>query len=177
MKTYFSAAILVCALWLHSSTSLGQAVPDSSLVAAPRVNHKFAVGIRFSTFSDKENSLSGKYFLTPKSALHLTIGQYAGRPTSLSTTMLYERYRSLFHSTQLRCFYGLGLNVTTAESRRDFRLDDISFHVAGSLGAEYSFKKLPLAFGVDGRQLLLLRQGDYNLSSANIAVSAHYLFK
>lgn len=168
---------LIAALWLSLGNAYSQIKSDTVNLASTPVNHKFAVGVRFSTFSDKENSLSGKYFLTPTSALHLTIGKYVAGSGRLSTTLIYERYHSLFHTKQLRYLYGIGLNAHGAETGREFRLEDIRIYAAVTLGAEYSFKTLPLSISVDGRQLVWLRQSSDPTGSANIAISVHYLFK
>lgn len=165
-------------LWLSLSTAYGQTVSDSAMTTSGRAPYKFAVGARVATFGDDEISLSGKYFLSPKSALHLTVGRVRGGSESPSIAGFYERYRPLFRSEGLRYFYGVGLNAFFPKIQGETKLRNAITYAGATLGVDYAFKVFPLNFGVDFRQMFGLGQHTATLAeSHNLAVSAHYRFK
>lgn len=178
MNAVALTTISIASLWLPLGVAYGQAIPDSVAFTPSRAKYKFAAGLRFSTFGDKENSLSGKYFFTSRSALHLTTGWFVDGSRNISITALYERYRSLFKSKSLQYLYGAGLNAYFPEVRNETRLSNAKFYAGVTLGAQYIVGTLPLTIGVDFQQMFSLSQYSSKLlESHNLAVSAHYLFK
>lgn len=178
MRAVALTTISIASLWLSLGVAYGQAIPNSVAVTPSRASYKFAAGLRFSTFGHKESSLSGKYFLTSKAALHLTIGRFVDGPKNLSVTALYERYHPLFQLKNLQYLYGAGLSASFPKVLGETRLSNAETYAGVTLGVEYTVGALPLAIGVDFRQMFALSQYSSTLiESHNLAVSAHYLFK
>lgn len=163
-------------LWLPLGIAHSQAVGDSIGKPSAMARQRHAIGVRYSTFGDTEISLSGRYFLRPQSALHLTVGREIGDGESPSVAAFHERYRPLFRSKHLRYLYGAGLSVAFPKIREERRWRDASPYAGVTLGADYLFNSFPLAIGLDFRQLFRLKQAS-STESHNLAVSAHYLFK
>ena len=174
-STLACTAIVVISTWLFSATAHGQATPDSVAMIANIIPHKFNLGLRYSTFSETEISLSGRYFLRPQSALHLTAGREIGGGGSQSIAVFYERHRPLFRSKHLRYLYGAGFSISFPKIRGERKWSDASPYAGVTLGAEYVFNAFPLAIGLDFRQLFRLEQAS-STESHNLAVSAHYIF-
>jgi hypothetical protein len=178
MRHSILATGILTFLWLVSGAAYCQTIADSTNKPSVTARHQYAVGIRYSTFGDRESSLSGKYFFRPQSALHLTVGKFEGGLNSPSVAVFYERYHSLFRSEHLRYLYSVGMNAIFPSVRGETRLDNTDFFAGVTVGVEYLIRPIPVAIGVDFRQMFLLNQSySRPVENHNLAISAHYYFK
>lgn len=178
MRTLLIFSSVVVFSWLSLGSTYGQTSPDSVTTSVGKTNYRFALGVRKSVTGDNETSLSGKYFLTPNAALHLTGGRVIG-PGRSAISVAYERYHSLWHSARFRYFYGAGLSTVNFHSDTESISSRTRLYGNALLGIEYTCKTIPLAFSADGRILFRgLRPADWKKESVqNIGVSVHYLLK
>jgi hypothetical protein len=181
MRSFLFVPSFLLVSWLSLTTTYGQTIPDSLAhsSAAGRSSYKFAFGIRQAVNGDSETSLSGKYFLTPRAALHLTAGRVIG-PGRSAVSLSYERHHRFFTSARFRYLYGAGVSLVAIRSTRDSGVPNTwSTRLYGNalLGLEYTCKSWPLAVSADGRLLVRADEPTQRRreSVANIALSAHYL--
>ena len=179
MRTLKTLLILTLP-WLFAVNAYGQEATISTVTPSDGRDYKFAMGLRYSVGKESEISVSGKYFFTPKSALHLTAGRLVSdRRNTISLS--YERYHSLLHSANFQFFYGAGLSSLIGKDVNEL-ITHSSWRIYGNAtaGIRYQCKSLPLAFSVDGKKVFPLSGGFRpfdNNSMSNFALSAHYLIK
>lgn len=172
---------LLLSVWLPINTAYCQTATDTINTAQPNPVYRFAVGVRKSVNGDDEISFSGKYFLTQKAVLHMTVGQLYG-PGCAAVSISYERYHSLFHSARFQYTYGIGVSTLIFDGNVEsiFRSDSrVRLYGNAIVGLNYTCRSLPLAMSIDGRVLARgFRTSNWSReSSQNLALSVHYLIK
>lgn len=157
--------MLAAATTLHAQDTLSV----KQQASAP---YKLAVGARFSSLGPlgADLSLSAKYFIGKESALEAQATAVPGSDF-FQASLNYIWQPQLLSSSQFRPYVGVGVGFIRIDFSR-FEDGEKFINPVGvfTIGAEYSFKKLPIAVSVDYRNPFLR----YNNSSTQSKFTSGY---
>ncbi|GAB3825622.1 hypothetical protein GCM10028895_35450 [Pontibacter rugosus] len=147
---------LLGAMTLFALPVLAQETPASTPQAvAP---YKTAIGFRtsFGGSSGTHSDLRLKHFIKPETALELQVGQLSYRDT-YQASLHYIWQPQLLSTSRLRPYAGIGIGAVGTTRNRLYEKQDLEMGavVLGSVGIEYTFRKLPLSVSLDYRHTLL----------------------
>ncbi len=121
-------------------------------------SYKAAIGLKAIVGNDDAlPALSGKFFISPNSAVEANISYdgYRGYGVSSSavTLHLFYQYHGYFNESlkELRWYAGAGPTAGFVSSKNDYTGSESIFRIGGGPigGAEYKFKNIPLAVSAD----------------------------
>lgn len=174
MRHYLPKLGIVAAACLAGVSASGQAPADTIQSSSPRNNHRWALGLRYADGEAEERGVSVKYFITTKSALHLTVSRLY-HPQSIVLSGSYERHKGFSRYAGFRYFYGAGLSFLLYESDTKasaYLRTRTQVAANAQVGLLYTLKSLPLSVGADAKGLFGLQN---NNPVYTFGLSAHYL--
>lgn len=136
-------------------------------------SYKAAIGLKFIYGV----SLTGKFFISEKSALEgiLRYNSAGGLGSNIAFSGLYEYHEPIKGVDGLRWYIGGGGHVNYF-SYKDSNEDAITtFGVAGIVGLEYKFGKLPLAISADWQPGYII-SNNMGFSAENGGIGLKYTF-
>ncbi|HEX3386136.1 MAG TPA: hypothetical protein VHS53_13145 [Mucilaginibacter sp.] len=142
-------------------------------------NYQLAAGLKFGGY---ENGISGKYFMTPTTAIEGILGLRS--PHGLVITGLYEINQKAFNIEGFRFYYGFGahLGAVGAGYYQRFNGDNVHYTnnqillgADGVIGLEYVIPQSPIAVSVDLNPRLELATGPFFDIAPGLGVK--YCFK
>lgn len=140
---------------------------------AGNTSYKVAIGLKFIYGV----SLTGKFFISEKSALEgiLRYNGAGGLGSNIAFSGLYEYHEPIKGVNGLRWYIGGGGHVNYF-SYKDNNEDAVTtFGVAGIVGLEYKFAKLPLAISADWQPGYMISTSS-GFSAENGGIGVKYTF-